>query len=451
MANLDTIAKAVESARELAFEAERYIWRNPETGWKEVKTNKYMAERFEKLGYELTYAENTTGFYTYLDTGKPGPCVLIMAELDSVICPTHPESDPETGAVHACGHNAQCAALLAIAKALKCEEVTEDLCGRIKLMAVPAEELLEIGFRQELREKGIIKYYGGKVEFMYRGYMDDVDISILIHTGGGETFSISKGSNGCLTKNITYIGKAAHAGGSPQSGINALYAANLGMTAANSLRETFKDDDHIRFHPIIMSGGGAVNVIPEKIEMESYVRGATMEAFAKENKKLNRALAGAAVSMGARLHVTDTPGYMPCINEVNCKALAAKLMKELAGEENCIINENWGTGCSDMGDVQCVIPTIQPSAGGVKGTGHGSDYYIVDPETACIMSAKLQTAFACELLENNAEKAYEIIKKAELRYPSMKAYFEAIDSLFLDKEVIEYAEDGTIKINLNKD
>ncbi|NLD87285.1 MAG: amidohydrolase, partial [Clostridiales bacterium] len=402
MPKLDTIIKAVESAREITFAAERYIWRNPETGWKEVKTNKYLAERFEELGYELTYAENTTGFYTYLDTGKPGPCVLVMAELDSVICPSHPESNPETGAVHSCGHNAQCAAILAVAKALKCEEVTKDLCGKIKLMAVPAEELLEIGFRQELREKGIIKYYGGKVEFMYRGYMDDVDVAIMVHTSGGsdKNFRFTKGSNGCMTKNFAFIGKAAHAGGSPQNGINALYAANLAMNAANSLRETFPDNDHIRFHPIIMNGGGAVNVIPERIEMESYVRGATMESFTRENKKLNRALAGAAASMGAKLHITDAPGYMPLINEVNAKAVAAELMVELAGEENCEITEVWNNGCTDMGDVSCVIPSIHPYAYGAVGTGHGNNYYIEDPERACIMSAKFQVAFISELLKD---------------------------------------------------
>jgi len=450
MANLDLITKAVDSAKDLALEAERYIWQNPETGWREVKTNKYMAEQFEALGYELTYAENTTGFYTYADTGRPGPCVLIMAELDSVICPTHPESNPETGAVHSCGHNAQCAGLLAVAKALKYDGILDNLCGKIKLMAVPAEELLEIGFRESLRKKGIIKYYGGKVEFMYRGYMDDVDVAIMVHTSGGDgTFAVRRGSNGCLTKNITYMGKAAHAGGNPQGGINALYAANLGMTAVNSLRETFPDNDHIRFHPVIMNGGGAVNVIPERIEMESYVRGATMEAFAKENKKINRALAGAAAAMGAKLHITDCPGYMPLINEEGCVKVAAELMKQIAGEDKCSITDAWGTGCTDMGDVSCAIPAIHPYACGAVGTGHGSDYYIVDPIRACVQSAKLQTAFACELLENNGEKAYEIKKNAKLRFGSIKEYLEAIDAMFLDKDVVEYTEDGDVKITLS--
>ena len=48
---------AVEKHRTKILEAERYIWQNPETGYKEFKTSKYMAEAFEALGYKLHYAE----------------------------------------------------------------------------------------------------------------------------------------------------------------------------------------------------------------------------------------------------------------------------------------------------------------------------------------------------------------------------------------------------------
>ena len=79
----------------------------------------------------------------------------------------------------------------------------------------------------------------------------------MIHTSSGKpgTFVVHRGSNGCMVKNITYHGKAAHAGGAPHQGVNALYAANLGLSAVNALRETFKDDDHIRVHPILTAGG----------------------------------------------------------------------------------------------------------------------------------------------------------------------------------------------------
>ena len=151
------IVRAVDAHRQKILDAERYIWAHPETGYKETETSRYLAEQFEALGYELTYADGITGFYTVIDTGREGPEVLVLGELDSIICPAHKEANPETGAVHSCGHNAQCAALLGVAAALKDEAVLSKLSGKIRLCAVPAEELLEIGYRTRLRADGKIK------------------------------------------------------------------------------------------------------------------------------------------------------------------------------------------------------------------------------------------------------------------------------------------------------
>ena len=160
------IIQAVEKHRERILAAERFIWKHPETGYKEVETSRFLEESFIELGYEIVKPENITGFTATVDTGRPGPTVLILGELDSVICPTHPEADPTTGAVHSCGHNAQCAALLGIAAALKEPGILDKYCGKIMLCAVPAEELLEIGYRRKLKEEGIIRYFGGKSEFL---------------------------------------------------------------------------------------------------------------------------------------------------------------------------------------------------------------------------------------------------------------------------------------------
>ena len=144
------IINVVEKYRQLILDAERYIWENPETGYREVKTTAYLNEKFTSLGYSTVLADGITGFYTVIDTGREGPEVMILGELDSIICPAHPDADKVTGAVHSCGHNAQCATLLGIAAALTDEKLLSKLSGRIRLCAVPAEELLEIEFRTEL-------------------------------------------------------------------------------------------------------------------------------------------------------------------------------------------------------------------------------------------------------------------------------------------------------------
>lgn len=92
-------ATTVNKYKDLIMAAQDYIFHHPETGCKEWKTGRYMEEAFEKLGYTLTRAESIPGFYTVLDTGREGPEVLILGELDSIICREHPCADRETGAV----------------------------------------------------------------------------------------------------------------------------------------------------------------------------------------------------------------------------------------------------------------------------------------------------------------------------------------------------------------
>ncbi len=436
---------AVEKHRDLILAAERYIWEHPETGYKEYATTAYMKKIFCQLGYDLVCPEGITGFVTVLDTGRPGPEVLILGELDSIICPAHPESNKETGAVHSCGHNAQCAALIGVAAALKEEGALDGLSGRIRLCAVPAEELLEIEYRSDLRDRGIIKYMGGKSEFLSRGLFDGVDLAFMIHTSGG--FRTAPGSVGCLAKKITYKGKAAHAGGSPQLGLNALYAANCGLNAVNAIRETFREPDIIRVHPIITNGGQMVNAIPETVTLESYVRGKTFDAIVSANKKVNRALIGGALSLGTNIEITDIPGYAPLNNDKGMIALTLEAAEKAIPEYPMTEGHSFGSGSTDMGDLSCIMPVIHPYAGGAAGTSHGNDFYIVDPEAACVASAKLQLSMLSLLLGDGAARAKKIIEEYEPQFESAKAYLDYVDSLNCRGDRIEYGE-GEAKITL---
>ena len=435
---------AVDKNRDLILKTQDYVWKNPETGYREVKTNKYMEEVFESLGYELVKAGDIPGFYTVLDTGRPGPEILIMGELDSLICADHPEADAETGAVHCCGHSAQCAALVGIAAALREPGVLDGLCGRIRLCAVPAEELIEIEYRSELKAKGIIKYLGGKVEFLHRGYFDGVDIAFMVHTTSGETFCSTKGGVGCIAKRIVYKGVSAHAGGSPWNGCNALYAATLGLSAINSVRETFRESDVIRVHPIITKGGSAVNAIPDNVVIESYVRGATFDAIKSANAKVNRALCGAALSLGANVDIQDTSGYAPLYNSKDMITLSedAANAAGLPFEKS----DSFGSGSTDMGDIACVMPAIHPYAPGASGVSHGADYKIANPELACVGSAKWQLAMIRLLLENEGARAKKIKADFVPQFESKEAYFEYVDAMNYAGDRIEYTENGaTIK------
>ena len=441
------IENALKKYEQLILDAERYIWQNPETGFKEVKTSAYLEKEMENLGYNLVKAGDIPGFYTVVDTGRPGPEVLVLAELDSVICSAHPESDKQTGAVHSCGHNAQCAALLGVAAALKEPGVIDDFSGRIRLCFVPAEELLEISYRMELRNKGVIKYLGGKSEFLHRGYFDGVDMAFMVHTGAN--FAVSRGNVGALSKTVIYKGKSSHAGGSPQSGINALYAASCGLNALNAIRETFVEKDTMRVHPIITHGGDMVNAIPHQVSLESYVRGKTFDAIVKENKKVNRALIGSALSIGANVEIIDTSAFAPLVNDSGMIDLCMDAAKIAVPEEEFIFRDIIGSGSTDMGDLSQIMPAVHPSSAGKIGEAHGADYYIQNPEKACVKCAKWQLTMLKLLLQNGGKRAKTIIANFKPTFASKEEFLAFQDSLNCEGDRIEYLQDGTAKIKLD--
>ncbi|MDD6316750.1 MAG: amidohydrolase [Clostridia bacterium] len=447
------IVKNVDTHKQLILDAERWLWAHPQTGYTEWEANGYLTEKFEALGYTLTQAGNIPGFYTDIDTGKPGPKLCIMGELDALDIANHPES--VNGMTHCCGHHGQVSALLGIAAALKEPGALDGLSGSIRLMAVPAEEMIQLAFREELRKQGVIGYMGGKVEFMARGYFDDVDIAMMVHGGSNGDdidFKCGLGNNGCMAKTIKFKGKSSHAGGAPHLGVNAQYAAMLGLQAVNDLRETFQEKDTIRFHPIMMGVNCAVNIIPDEMKIESYVRGRTIEAIKRENKKVNRALTGAALAMGAGVELCDRPGYSPEIHDKAFMQLIEKCCGELVGPERVKFDYNaWSTGSSDFGDITCVMPGVQFNASGASGTGHGIDYYITDANRLCVNSAKAQLFVTDALLSNDAAAAREIIANYQPQYPSIKAYFEAINDLILDKDAVKYDEAGHATVDFLND
>ena len=439
----------VDKNRQLVLDAERWLWAHPQTGYTEWEAHGYLADKFSELGYDLVLAGNIPGFYADLDTGKPGPKLCIMGELDALDIANHPES--VNGMAHCCGHHGQGAALLGIAAALKESGALDGLCGSIRLMAVPAEEMIQLEYREELRKKGEIRYFGGKPEFMARGYFDDVDVAIMVHgtSCDDKTDFTCRGRVGCVAKTFRFKGKASHAGGSPHLGINAQYAAMLGLQAANNLRETFCEKDLIRFHPILKGATVAVNIIPDEMKVESYVRGATMEAMKRENRKINRAMAGAALAMGAGVEICDRPGYAPESYDKAFMQLVERCCADLVGADRVKFDyEGRGTGSSDFGDITRVMPGVQFSAAGAAGTGHGLDYRVADPDRLCLNSAKAQLFVMDALLADGAAAAKEIMANFVPQYPSIAAYLEDIQSFVLDKDAVIYGEDGSFTIDI---
>ncbi len=392
------------------------IRRHPELGFKEVKTARLVEETFRKLGLPPRAGLAMTGVRADA-TGRAGdgPTFALLGELDALVVAGHPEGDPETGAAHACGHNAQVAGLLGAAMGLLDAKAFDHLAGRVAFFAVPAEEYGDIEWRVGQARAGRLEFLGGKPELLRLGHFDDVDLSMMIHATSrpedGKA-GVPASNNGCVVKTVRYVGRAAHAGGAPHMGVNALYAAQIGLMAINALRETFRDEDTIRVHPIITHGGSQVNVIPGETRIETYVRGRSMPAILDANAKVDRALRAGALALGAKVEIETLPGYMP----MTCDAEMARRFRThataLVGEEH-FRQIGHRTGSTDMGDLSQVMPVLHPYVGGARGTGHGADFQIVDKPLAYLVTAKALAAMVVDLLADGAGGAREVLRGAK--------------------------------------
>lgn len=391
------------------------IWAEPELGYKEHKTAKKVEQTFEKLGVPYKNKLALTGVKGRLKGGKGSKySIAVIGELDAIICADHPAADEISGAAHCCGHNAQIANMMAVTMGLIDSGAMQYLAGDVVPFAVPAEEYVEITYRNRLIEEGKIKYIGGKPELISRGEFDDVDMALQIHLTSVPNerkdgfIEISTTSNGFIGKLIKYKGEAAHAAAAPHAGVNALNAAMMGLMGVNAIRDTFQEKDYIRFHPIITQGGDLVNVVPSDVRMESYVRAGNVPAMIKANERINQALQAGAMAVGASCEIKDLPGYLPLHNNATLNELLKQNAEKLIGEENVSVAPHM-TGSTDTGDLSHIMPVSHPWIGSVRGVLHGKDYVVFDEEMAYIRPAQMMACTIIDLLFDDAKSAQTLI------------------------------------------
>jgi amidohydrolase len=416
------------------------IRRHPELGFKEFKTAKLVEETLGKLGLSPRGGLAITGVRADLPgQAGDGPTFAMLGELDALVVVGHPEADTSTGAAHACGHNAQIAGLLGAAMGLVDARAARHLAGRLVFFAVPAEEYGDVEWRVSQARAGKLEFLGGKPELLRLGHFDDVDLAMMIHatprTEDGKA-GVPASNNGCIVKTVRYVGRAAHAGGAPHMGVNALYAAQIGLMGINAIRETFRDEDTIRVHPIITHGGSQVNVIPGEVRLETYVRGRTVEAIMAANARVDRALRAGALALGAQVEIETLPGYMPMTCDPTMAGLFEKTMTTLVGAEN-YRHIGHRTGSTDMGDLSQVMPILHPYIGGARGTGHGADFEIVDKPLAYLAPAKALASMAIDLMYDGAAGARIVLATA--RPPMTREQYLAFQRSVAKTEVFDGA------------
>ena len=384
---------------------------HPEPGYEEFCTAGKTAEVLKNLGYKVTEHLARTGVKGTKSI-KEGPSLTVIGELDAIGCHSHPNANPVTGVAHACGHHAQMAAMIGCAIAMADTDVQKCLAGTVNFLAVPAEEYIDADKRARLKKEGI-EFCCGKSEMIRTGVFDDTDIALTTHVHMvpvEEDFYLGNPAcNGYSAERVTVRGKAAHGAIDPWNGVNALSITTSAIQMMGLMRETFREEDHVRLHNVIRKAGDVINSVPDEAIVETKVRAASLDKICEITDMVNRAYAGSAYAFGGKIEMEKLQGYMPIIPRAADNALI-EAADDLGLNYRTVQKGDFNNACTDVGDLSHLVPVVNFTFKGFEGKLHGADFKITDPEKAYILPAKLLALTVYKLLKNGGQEAKKITK-----------------------------------------
>ncbi|MDU2064114.1 MAG: amidohydrolase [Sporomusaceae bacterium] len=363
-----TCIELAKALSETTIARRRDFHKHPETAWTEFRTAALIADVLTDLGYEVqvgaevvneaammgvpsseelercrqrALAEGAkeqwvakmtggkTGVVGTLSFAKPGPTVALRFDMDANDLSEVAELDHRPyaegfasihqGAMHGCGHDGHSAIGLAVAEILK--SLASQLAGQVKLIFQPGEE----GVR-------------GAKSMVAAGVVDFVDSILGMHLGVSLTKlgQLSYKTDGffATTKiDALFQGKAAHAGGAPEQGANALVAAATALLNLQALSRHSQGDSRVNVG--VLSGGSGRNVIPDQAFLALEVRGETSEVNQFMKERVLHILEGAAMMQGVTVEHKEMGSAAGCRNDealarqVETAAVATGLFDEV--------------------------------------------------------------------------------------------------------------------------
>ena len=360
----------IEALRPVVEDVAVSLFKNPELGGAENFAVQKFRSILEDAGFAVT--PNIAGIPTAFraSRGSRRPAIAFLAEYDAL---------PVIG--HGCGHNliGGCS----LAAALACRQVAPDAATWI-LYGTPAEETI-----------------GGKIAMTEADAFSDIDAAFIAHPSRGN----SPGGRSWASHpvELTFHGKSAHAGGSPQDGINALDALVMAYLQIRNLRHSLRDD--VRLAGIITHGGDAQNIIPDCAQARFTVR-ATEWRYLEEVvlPKVKQAAEGAALASGARLEIRH---HEPLFRETLEHPVLRDIVRrnfECLGEDSSSPSAEGGV--TDVGNVTWAVPCIQIRFGMTDAPAHtremAADTISARGINATLMAAKVLALSALDLASDPA-------------------------------------------------
>ena len=334
---LESQVKALEPQ---VIEWRRKFHQSPELSNRENQTGAFIAEYLKSLGIEVQYPVAKTGVVGLLKTGKPGPVVALRADMDALPI-TERNSLPfasnvktnfggqETGVMHACGHDAHMAMLMAVAKILS--DNKKELKGMVKFLFQPAEEGVgpeESPAGAELMVKeGVLE--NPKVNAVFGLHIQSLLPSGTLNYKPGALMAAVDGFD------MKVKGKGSH-GATPWEGIDPIVVACQIVDGLQTIvsRQTALTEAAAVVTVGTFHAGVRRNIIPDEAFLQGTIRTFGPEMQKKVHEKIKLTATKIAEASGATAEVTINIMFPATINDVKLTEKMVPSLVKAAGKEN---------------------------------------------------------------------------------------------------------------------
>jgi amidohydrolase len=325
---MDAVRELVQRFKQQVIAFRRDLHRIPETGFQEAKTSAYVAEALAKLNLDVQTGIATHGVVGLLRSGKPGPTLMIRADMDALpiaeetglaFASTHP------GCMHACGHDSHMAMALGAASVLRA--LKDRFRGNVKFVFQPAEE-----------------GPGGAQPMIAAGVMKDpaVDYCLGCHLWAERPEGYIGVRPGAFMAamdrfDIKITGKGGH-GAQPHLCVDALEVGTQVVAALQRIVSRHIDP----IEPVVVTvasfhAGTAFNITPAEAVMSGTTRTFNAEIWKSWRDRIDRVVRGVCESMGAGYELNFSWGYPPTVNDASMSEVVRRCAVQVVGEERVVV------------------------------------------------------------------------------------------------------------------
>ncbi|RZV42599.1 MAG: amidohydrolase [Acidimicrobiales bacterium] len=314
---------AAKGLQDATIELRRSIHADPEIGLQLPMTQQKIVDAITGLGLDITLGESTTSVVADLDSGKPGPTVLLRGDMDALPLQEDLETDFKStidGAMHACGHDMHVAMLSSAARLLS--ENKDSFTGKVRFMFQPGEE----------------GYHGAKY-MIEEGVLDGVDRAFAIHVTSTVPNGMIGSRGGPLMASadrfeINVNGGGGHAS-APHNCIDPIPPAAAMVGGFQTILTRDLDPSQSAVITVAhIEAGTTNNIIPPSAFLEGTIRTFDEDVRSTIHSGIERVATNTAGAHRCSCSTEIIPGYPVTINNQEQAELAAKATEQLLGAES---------------------------------------------------------------------------------------------------------------------